>query len=400
MNDIEDRVRRALRAHLPGVDAEQMLGDVRHGVRRRRRRTAALAAASVLVAGSAGIAIGLGADGDQTPDRPPASRSPEPSPTLPADAARGVIDVAAASPDLVFRLTTNVGCVACSTVWRQDSSADGGWVRLHDFGTDAYRDQVNPTFGPVANFAMAANGRDGWAWGERLFSTHDGGETWGQIAFGPGLSTEYGHAVHLTPAYAWSLFRDERGTRLFRTPIGVDDWSTVEAPDLSGTSGMFTVGDSVALETSDEGLAGPRLRISTDGSTWSRLDLPCAGEPTVRPAESEVFALCTSASDWKDLTVYRTRDLSHWELVGRWTGVLDSFLPLADDRILLVGSGGKTGLMTPSRTRSVDLGEARGTGIYESSSIGELCYLVAYDGNSTGRLLRSTDGGLTWQQLE
>jgi len=150
MNHLEDRVRRALRADVSGVVTEQVLADVHRGADRRwSRRTASVAAAAVVVAimGVTGVAAQLRGDDGAGPSPQPTTQSPTQSPTttqsagpeLPPGAAQGVIDVSVVGPDAVFRLTTNVGCVACSTVWRRDASAEGGWLWLHDFeGEDAY----------------------------------------------------------------------------------------------------------------------------------------------------------------------------------------------------------------------------------------------------------------------
>jgi hypothetical protein len=400
MNALEDRVRRGLRTGPVEADADALLREVHRGVRRRRTNSfVAAAAAGVLAVTGVAVAVGVGTRSDRSPDRPPATHSPTPKP-LPEGAATGVIDIQALSADLVFRLTTNVGCISCSTLWRLEG--DGTRTPLHDFeGYNAYGGKIDPNFGPVSNFVMAADGLQGWAWGARLFSTRDGGSTWSQIAYGPGGLSEYGHEIQVGSEYAWSLHRsDDFGTELFRTPYGEEDWATVDAPDLDGTTGMFTVGNSVVLETEDEGLSAPRLQISTDGTTWSRLDMPCPGEIRARPAVSEVFVLCMDLDDPRDITVYRTRDLSRWERFGSWKGVVDTFIPLTDDRLLLVDADRTARLLTTTGTQAIDLGDARETNIYESSTTGDLVFMVAYDGNALGRLLRSSDGGRTWTLLD
>jgi hypothetical protein len=400
MNHLEERVRRALHAEFSGIETEQVLADVHRGAdRRRNRRAAAVAAASVAaIVGLAGVAALLHGDEGARPEplsSPRTATTAPAEPGLPPGATHGVIDVSVAAPDAVFRLTTNVGCVACSTIWRQDPSVEGGWQRLHDFeGKTAYGGEVDPSFGPVEYFAMSANGRDGWAWGQRLHSTHDGGRTWTQIDFGPGGLTDQGHGVQLSTNYAWSLFRSaESGTQLFRTPIGADDWATVRTPGLSGVSGIVTVGDRVVLEASGEGLTRPRLLVSETGATWSELDLPCGGENEVLPAESVAFVLC---ADGTGATVYRSVDLTDWEVFGESTGVVSAVHPLSDERLLIVGDAATARLMTPSGTTPVDLGLRPGEETYRSSSSGELSYVTTFD----SRLLGSTDGGHSWHEVD
>ena len=213
MNDFEDRVRRALRTDVRDVEAARLLRDVHRGAtRRRHRRVAGGIAASVLViAGAAGVATTIRGDERTLPEPLPATQTPSPSPTepaLPEGAAQGVTDVSVVSADRWFRLTVNVGCVACSTIWQNEQSAEGGWERLHDFeGTPAdYGGPVDPSFGPVAYIAMAANGKDGWAWGSRLRSTHDGGRTWTVVTSGPGRE----RGISLRVRRVHRLFRLDR----------------------------------------------------------------------------------------------------------------------------------------------------------------------------------------------
>jgi len=129
MNPVEERVRRALEADVTSVSTEDLLASVHRGAARRRSRRTAVVAAAAVVLVTGGVAVP-----SQWGDEPPPSPSPAPEPSedvsLPPGAASGVIDVSVTGAGQVFRLTTNVGCVGCSTVWRQ---AGRGWERLHDF---------------------------------------------------------------------------------------------------------------------------------------------------------------------------------------------------------------------------------------------------------------------------
>jgi hypothetical protein len=396
MNDLEERVRRGLRTDVSGVGAERLLHDVHRGTaRRRRRRAAAIVAASVLaIAGAVGLVTQLGSQEDAV--RPPTTQLPTPTPTLPAGATQGVIDVSVVSPDRWFRLTTNVGCVGCSTVWQNDQSAEGGWERLHDFGRDAYVGKVDPMFGPVTDVVMAVNGIDGWAWGQRLFSTHDGGRTWDPVTTGPGRqNNEYGHQVGVTDQYAWSLLRTDQATELWRSPLGADDWSRADAPNMGGVSGMFTTSSHVGLETSDEGLSSPRVQYSTDGATWSELANPCGGENQTYRGESAVFILCAEGDN--GATVYRSLDLAHWKVFAHSTGAVIAVYGLDDDTLLIIGKSGKGSLLTSGGTRPVDLGLAPGEETFGSDApwSGDLVMLT-----TSKRLIGSSDRGVTWHPVE
>jgi hypothetical protein len=419
MNDFEDRVRRALRSDVPGVDTEPLLAEVHRGAtRRRRRRVAGTIAASVLVvAGAVGVATQVGGDPGAVPDPLPATKSPSPTaPALPDGAAHGVIDVSVVSADRWFRLTTNVGCVACSTVWRNDQSAEGGWERLHDFGEEAYAGKVDPTFGPVESLVMAEDGENGWAWGLRLYSTHDGGRTWSAVTTGPGRPTEFGHQVAITDTTgtAWSLLRTDQGTELWRTSLGSDAWVRADAPNMSGVSGMLALSDYVLLETSDEGLSAPRLQYYRygDGLPWGEVPNPCQGENAAYPSTSVAFMLCKSGNG---ATAYRLVGVDHptagqpafrWHEYARMTGVVTAVYATDDRHLLVVGRRGRATLLTDDGTAAaaitptpVDLGLEPGEEAGPASSTGGLALITTFSDSGAARLLGSTDGGQTWHEV-
>jgi hypothetical protein len=425
MNDFEDRVRRALRSGVPAVEVEPLLAEVHRGAtgRRRRRIAGAIAASALVVAGAAGVATTVRGDEGTLPEPPLATQtsSPSPSPTLPAGASRGVIDVSVISADRWFRLTTNVGCVACTTVWQNEQSAEGGWERLHDFGTEAYVGKVDPTFGPIERLVMAEDGENGWAWGRRLYATHDGGRTWAQVTTGPGrVDNEFGHQVGITDATgtAWSLLRTGRGTELWRTSLGSDEWVRADAPNMGGVSGMLTLTDYVLLETSDEGLSAPRLQYYRDGDglPWGEVANPCQGENAAYAGISVAFMLCGSGNG---ATAYRLVGVEHpvagkpafeWYEFGRTSGAVSSVLAIDDRHLIVVGTRGRATLLTdrggavdaPATSTAVDLGLGPGeeTGSVSSPSSDRLVMVTTFGAATGARLLGSTDSGRTWHEAE
>lgn len=404
MNDFEDQLRRALRTDVLDVEPDRLLDAVHRGAtRRRRRRTATVVAASLLViAGAAGVATTIRGDERTGPEPLPATHTPSPSPSqpspsqssLPDGAEQGVVDVSAPSADLVLRLTWNVGCVGCSTVWRQDASVTGGWERLFDFtGRAAFGGKVDPDFGPVTNLAMAPNGLDGLAWGARLFATHDGGRTWTLVTDGPGpLVKDFATNVELTRTDAWALVHGRDGMELWRAPLGTDNWSLAQAPDVANALRLITVGDEIALEETTAGSPSHlRMQHSTDGRTWRELPLPCGGESQVSAAGSTAFILCTPAGN--SSTVYRTTDLTSWHVFGRSTpGGAHSILALAPDRLLIVTGPDQAKVMTSDGTRPADLGLSTGEDIAGGAATDQGGLLTS----DAHRLIESTDAGLTW----
>jgi len=372
MNGLEDRLRRGLDSPLDVEPASALVSRVAAGARRRRkRRTAAMvagAAATVAAVALGGVLLG----------GPDSATPPQPAPAPPNPPA-GVVDVAVPDAGHVFALTADEG----STVWLW--SGGGTWQRLHDFKQ------------PVEYVEFAPDATNGWAWGQSLFSTHDGGQTWTRIENGPGTPSDSGHWVHLTPDRAWSLHETMRGLpepNLLVTPVSSDTWSSVTF-DTRHAVDIETVGVRVVVESATEGAGQVTLQSSIDGQQWTSLDLPCPGENQPYPAATEVFVLCPAAGS---ATVYRSVDLASWQVFGRSDlTAVTAVLPLSDDRLLLVGEPTDL-LVTPSGSQRVDVGLRKGEEIFQGTfgTAGDTTYAVT----SEHRILVSTDAGANWSALD
>ena len=216
MTDLETRVREALHADPGALAADTMLDDVRRGVSRRRARrtTGVVVAAAVVAAVIGGTAL---------------QRHHTPAPVTPPPRAGqvvGPIAVSVTPAGDAFTVSANQDCTApCSTIWKQDSS--GSRTRLVTLtGKDAQY-----VGGPVTGIAMSPDGRDGWAWGEHLYATHDGGRTWTTVTSGPGADPPTGELDLIAgPDTAWAITRTVDGARLWRTPVGQDAWMPAHLP--------------------------------------------------------------------------------------------------------------------------------------------------------------------------
>jgi len=382
MNGLEDRLRRGLDAPLDVEPTDLVLARVAAGARRRRqRRTAAMVAGAAATV--AAIALGGALLGG-----PNSSPEPQPAPS-PQSPPAGVVDVAVPEADHVFALTAD-GCThVCSTLWQLGS--DGTWERMHQWGVLAGREDS------VEYVAFARDARNGWAWGSGLWSTHDGGRSWTQVTDGPGARSEYGHWVHLTNDRAWSLHRTPQGDQqLWTTPVGSDDWTTVDLPDPTGAVDIETTWNRVVVESASEGAGQVTLQSSTDGHQWTSLDLPCAGENQVHPGNGAVYVLCPEEGGGAKL--YESLDLAQWVVVGSSdlssvTGVI----PLSDDRILLLGRPHDL-LVTWDGNEPVDVGLTGDEEIFQGTfdTAGSTTYAVTSD----HRILVTTDRGENWSALD
>ncbi len=335
MTDLETRLRDGLHADVEQPDIDRFVHDVRRGVawRRARRASAATALAVVALVGGS-VLLQHGRDNRSAPE--PITHGPtSSSTTTPSDGAGlhpQVVDVSTAG-SAVFRLTSNVGCTACSSVWLRDPT--GAWTHLYDFsGSAAYGGRVDQGFGPVEHLAMAADGRDGWAWGRRLWATHDGGHTWSIVTEGPGVHTVYGYSLAVGTDVAWALRRTVAGGSLWRTTLGSDTWQQVtDTPRLHHVAGSGFVGvlddDRVALQVSGEGGSGSALVVGTTGS-WRQVPLPFGADVVVRT---------DGAGFWASLPEPQRRirilHLRHGSWVDLGKVAARGWLPLDEHRLLI-----------------------------------------------------------------
>lgn len=252
-------------------------------------------------------------------------------------------------------------------VWRDDGS---GWELLHDFDSDDFQYLV-----------MAPDGVNGWAWGKRLWSTHDGGRTWQRT--NPPADPMYGYHVWPTSTYVWVQTRDHQNReQYFRAAPGADDWTPVDLPEGSLVSSEHAV---AVLSYVGEDLSSPLLRVSVDdATTWRDLSLPCSGENQLYPAEAEFFVLCSQGAV---TNAYRTEDLATWKAFGSVKGAV-SDVEVVGPSLLVVGAHSVLVGADGSRQVVTDLGE----GAWDVATVGSTSYLASQD----GRLLVSRDGGLTW----
>jgi hypothetical protein len=388
MNDLETRLTEAFQADVARPDVDDFLTGVRRGSRVRRARRNAAAAVTATVAAVALVAAFTSAHHGAR-SAPPVHQ-PTTSVSLPPGATSQVLDVAV-MPAAVLRLTTNVGCVGCSTVWERTGA--GGWQHLFDFsGRSAYGGKVDPLFGPVSYLQMAPDGRNGFAWGARLWSTHDGGHSWQLVTDGPGDRTDRGHWTWSGPHAAWSVYD---GRLLWRTALGSDTWHLVDPPEIGTVAGVLPDDRVVLLTYPGEGSQG-RL-VYGSGTSWKNIGLPCAGggphldDPTPTPVVhgTTVFAVCGRRIESTDLD-----GLATWTVLGKFTGSVQALLPLDDRRVLVQTR--EVAVYDDRGAHPVDLRPAPGEQLLRISTEGESAWVVGMDGS----LFSSADGGSTWTRVE
>lgn len=332
MTDLETRVRDGLHGDVDQPDLDRFLTGVhRAAAWRRGRRTSAGVAALVAAVIGGSVLLQQGRAPHPAPD--PATPGPSPTSTTTGPAPRGahgrVVDLTT-SGDSVYRLTWDLGCSACSSVWSRASNET--WTHLADFeGAAAYAGHVTPRYGPIDSLAMAPNGLDGWAWGRTLWATHDGGRTWSIVQGGMGARTIFGRDVAVGTHVAWAVRRGAGTVTLWRTDVGSDAWQRVDGvPRLGGFVSFVGVldDDRVALQVSGEGGSGNALVVGSPGA-WSQLPLGFGVDVSVRTDGTTFWA---SIPEPQGSRMFRF-DGSSWRDLGRF--VARSWFPLDGRRVLL-----------------------------------------------------------------
>ncbi len=332
MTDLETRLREGLHGDVEQPDLDGFLSGVQRGAAwRRGRRASAVVAVAVAALVGGSVLLQSSRDDQVAPAPTPITSSPTSTPSGPdAPQRHGRVVDASVAGSTVFRLTSDLGCTACSSAWRLGPS--GTWEHLYDFaGRAAYGGRVDAAFGPVDTLTMAPNGRDGWAEGYRLWSTHDGGQTWSIVSDGPGAHTVFGRTVGVGTKTAWVLRRSISGGSLWRTHVGSDAWQRATGVprlhELTGFGGVLA-DDRAAVLVSGEGGSGNALVVGTVGS-WNQVPLPSGADLIVRTDGAAFWASVpeTGGVDLFRLETSGVRDLGR---VGT-----RNWFPLDGQRVLL-----------------------------------------------------------------
>jgi len=364
MTDLETRLREGLASEPAPVSADALLHDVRRGVVRRRARGAT---GAVVVVTAAIVAASVGVQHGRSAQPPLPAHSPSASSRATADAAgTGRVTDLVAAGSSVYRLTSDLGCTACSSVWRR---TDSGWEHLHDFGGHLY------------SLVMSADRQDGFAWGRTLWATHDGGHTWAQVSDGPGGRTIFGRGLAVGTHDVWALRRGAGTSSLWRSALGSDTWQrVVDAPRLREIVSVSPVvsGDRVAFQVAGESGSGNALVVGRPGS-WREVAIPFGSEVEVRTDGTTFWA-----SNPEPQGVRLSRLSGHtWQDLGRVRA--QGWWPLDGERVLLQRA--TAAIFTDRGTEPTDL--RPGAGITALSRTDDGTYWLMTTG---GRVLTSTNG--------
>lgn len=122
-----------------------------------------------------------------------------------------------------------------------------------------------------------ADGSNGWAWGDKIWATRDGGARWSASASQPaGVVT----ALEPTGGYVYVLTTaasSSPSATLFRAPVAGGPWTTVETISDAGPSPRLVV-HGARLWVLTSGATSNLLRSPDGGSTWVHAASPCPAD--------------------------------------------------------------------------------------------------------------------------
>jgi photosystem II stability/assembly factor-like uncharacterized protein len=435
---LEDRMRRGLQTDgwkLPSD--EGMLDRVHAGARRRRRRqqTGMALAAIAVVAGGVGGAgyVTSYLNGDQSTT---ASQQDSGTATTTAPAESKLMASPGSSEKSTEERTatpestvppanetskpqnddkSNVKLKPVPTDFRPASltatARDKFWVlgAAGDNASVALTDNGGKTFGQVGAFdARVANDQTtdattvhdvrfaddnhGWAYGNALWSTNDGGRNWDRTKSIPGeverLEAENGRAYALAKSGdAWSVW----GTR-----ADSNDWQELKVAvsnpsDLAATDNTIAIADRTTDET--------YTMVSEDaGQTFDKRPTPCAPDLSGGDLSASDGSLWLQCPTGTGSEVLRSDD------AGRKWEPVDTGGDAVPNNASAVGARGKNGAVVamPGEVRKVNGDESAtvpveglDTPTYSGFTTPDVGYIIDLQGN----LFRTTDAGSNWNQV-
>jgi photosystem II stability/assembly factor-like uncharacterized protein len=291
------------------------------------------------------------------------------------------------------------GEVFCARVTRAGGPA--GWERVADFGFVDPAEGRRHDLPPVELVRVADDPQHAWAFGQQLWSTHDGGRAWVRQQL-PGADPRARVAVEPLGDAVFALQDDP--VRVWRSAAGADTWTKLRLPADHRFADAFTsVDDTVVLRAVDGRSNDPELLLGDDsGTTWRTVPVPCQGAAApIRSTGTALLTACAAGpTDGHSApsTVWRSPDGADWSVLAgvEHTSVLQDVVAVDDDTALVV-TGEGTFLVTSTGQRRVRPTSDSRTSVLDGRFVDPSHgYLLVEDPR---RLLATEDGGLTWSQV-
>jgi putative cell wall-binding protein len=224
-----------------------------------------------------------------------------------------------------------------------------------------------------------ADANDGYAFGDSLWVTHDGGATWQQSAL-PSSGSRFAVQLAASNGFVYVLISPTSlpatAGVLYRSPVGSETWTSVLTVPAAvpANLGLDVHGDDVWVLA--PGSSSMLFHSADDGATWSHSTAPCAGDFAVGPSASYTALGCSS----------------------------DPGAGSATKTVSVSTDGGQTFAPTaagpPRGGVSLSLAVAQPGNLVVASSSGASFLYATFDGGASWQtVLDSTTGGQAWHDL-
>ncbi|MPZ61636.1 MAG: hypothetical protein GEU93_10145 [Propionibacteriales bacterium] len=411
MADLEDELRHALQQPPlpsgPTEDVEEVLARVHAGVRRRRRRravTATVMSVALITGGVWVFDLTPGAQSstrtpqaaDSATDRTSPPKPPEPTavrkqrpPGAPEVLDRSGFDVwsmsAVNSSDVWVLGAVGCGKGTCVDL-RSTTDAGTTWSEPERIDLENPPHPSTPT---TYDVRFTGAGEHGWVYGDRIWSTHDGGRGWDPVTL-PG-----GAGVQQLAAWGEEVYAVTDQGGLLRSTAGSDEWSPADAGLGVEPMSLAVSVDAVAVVGYDQDRE-PALSWSTNGDYWNQESTGCpdsTADARLSTTQGSLWLTCSSRS--RSL-VFVSEDLG-----GSWERIPGEFHPA--DQIAGrspshgVVAGPSYGVATIGRDIEPEPADAPKVerARFAGCTNDETCYVITQN----GRLLRSGDSAQSWENL-
>lgn len=360
---------------------------------------------------------------------PSATATPATTPS-PAPSTAAVLTATVLHPESVTFISPNVGWVLgltlCggSSCLRLATTADAGTSWSWVAGADL------PAISPTSDWELRfANSEDGWISGSHLYSTHDGGRTWAQVALpgvGPNASVDALESAD-GRVYAEVAEGTDANTggpvALFGSVVSVDSWYAVPGVttggagfggDISLAEGVFWTMLHPAVVRAQGTQELSTLFSSTNGVTWHTKTLPCPSETTasVGAATSErIFIVCAgggaAGSEFKTAYVSDNAGASYQQVSDPPFGGDFESVAASPSSVAVASSSGGTQIYSSFNggltwTTTYVVGDG-GLGLSDLGFTTAMQGVVIHGRvqySDTVQLLMTRDGGHTWVPVD
>jgi len=263
---------------------------------------------------------------------------------------------------------------------------------------------------PEARDLRFADADDGWVFGDTLWATHDGGNTWRQITFGGTLLS----VSQLEPGangYVYAVFEvcTDPSTasgclyRLERSRAGSDIWAVISPPGHPAGRPVIGVHGDTLWVMYFEGSPGLEWISRDDGNLWVRGSMPC--EPDLGGnfdpvSNSVIWAFCaTGMSGGPWISTNGGTSFSNAGGGGGlfWNGAMASALTA---RYAFVGAGGSALQLTSNAGATYRALPQFPDALWVGFTDSRVGYVISENQTTSATTLwRTTDGGADWSEV-